>query len=228
MAKINHLGTLAATAGALVAVGLVVLMLVAAGGTAAGAAPKAAPKFQTITKTFTNTSAIAIPIQGKATPYPSEINVGGFNRGKIKDVNLSLKDFSHYNPEDVAVLLQGPKGQDAIVMSDVGGPGPDVYHITLVLDDEAASPLPDKAEVSSGTFKPTQGNVDSGKPRPSVFPGPAGFPPYAQALSVFDGTNPNGTWSLFVFDDSTSTGEQPNTQKFAGGWSIEIQAKVKK
>jgi len=192
---------------------------------------KAEAATSAVTKTFSNTSVITIPLEGKATPYPSEITVGSFKQGKIKDVNLSLKNFTHYHPADVAVLLKGPRGQDAIVMSDVGGPGNDVTNITLMLDDEAASPLPDNAEVTSGTFKPTQGTAsgDAGSnPRPSVFPAPAGFPPYAQALSVFDGTNPKGTWSLFVFDDSTSTGEQPNTQKFAGGWSIEIQAKVKK
>ena len=213
------------TAVLLVAGLLAAVLLVAVGSSAAGAAPK----FQTITKTFSNTQAITIPTEGqdlgKATPYPSEINVGGFNQGKIKDVNLTLKNYSHYNPDDVAVLLEGPRGQNAIVMSDVGGRDV-VNNITLVLDDEATSSLPDNAKIVDGTFKPTQGTtvgVKFDNPKPSVFPGPARFPPYAQALSIFDGTKPNGTWSLFVFDDSGDS-----RGKFAGGWSITIEAKVRR
>jgi len=49
----------------------------------------------------------------------------------------------------------------------------------------------------------------------------APFPPHGQALSVFDGTNPNGTWSLYVFDDS-APGADMDGGKFAGGWSIKI------
>ena len=34
---------------------------------------------------------------------------------------------------------------------------------------------------------------------------------------MFNGTNPNGTWSLFVYDDTFS-----DEGRLAGGWSIEI------
>jgi hypothetical protein len=169
----------------------------------------AASRFKTVTRTFSNDFPTTIPSgPGVATPYPSDINVSGFRQGKIIDVSLSLNNYSHDFPDDVAVLLEGPRGQDAIVMSDVGF-DLDVNNIALVLDDEATGKLPDETQITSGTFKPTQGTA------------PARFPPYGGALSFFDGTNPNGTWSLFAYDDTN-----PDRGVFAGGWSITIKARV--
>ena len=54
----------------------------------------------------------------------------------------------------------------------------------------------------------------------ATFPSPANtLPTDGSALSVFDGTDPNGTWNLFVVDDVARTRGQ-----FAGGWSLEITA----
>ena len=41
-------------------------------------------------------------------------------------------------------------------------------------------------------------------------------------LSTFDRTRPNGTWSLYVVDDEAN----PDGGQFAGGWTLEIKAKV--
>ncbi|MEW6059113.1 MAG: IPT/TIG domain-containing protein, partial [Actinomycetota bacterium] len=69
------------------------------------------------------------------------------------------------------------------------------------------SPIPSDA---LGAYKPTnQGGF--GGPAPA----PAG--PYGTALSVFDGTDPNGTWSLFVFDD-----ELGYSGSIASGWRLDI------
>jgi hypothetical protein len=149
-----------------------------------------------------------------ASPYPSKIDVSGLRRGHILDVNLKLRDYSHAHAMDVGVLLVGPRGQNAIVMSDVDEAG--VSDINLVLDDEAANPL--AAPLVSGTYQPT--NYDSGVP--DHFPSPAPTPSGNTAPSVFDGTNPNGTWKLFVVDKFLG-----RFGEFGDVWALTIKAKVR-
>lgn len=77
----------------------------------------------------------------------------------------------------------------------------------MTFDDDEATLVP--TPIVSGTFLPrTIGGGD-------VLPAPA--PPYGSTLSVFDGTNPNGTWSLFVFDDAVA-----DSGTIAGGWFLTI------
>ena len=152
--------------------------------------------------TFRNTDGItindSITPPTIATPYPSEIPVSGLS-GTVTDVNLKLGGFRHSEPDDVDVLLVGPSGANAIVMSDMGG-ADRVRKLHFVLDDEAASSLPDGSPLTGGTFQPTNhlevGGTDDSWPSPA--PSPSG----GSALSVFDGTDPNGTWKLYVVDDA--------------------------
>jgi subtilisin-like proprotein convertase family protein len=185
----------------------------------------AAGRYRTVTKTFSNPSANTIPAgvsttgEGPATPYPSTVAAGGMRRGKILDVNLTLKGLSHTYPDDVEVLLVGPGGQNATIMTHVGW-NLDVSNITLTLDDEAANFLYDGGPHVSGTFKPNNVTVD-GPGGPDTFPfTPSG----AVELSTFDGTNPNGTWSLYVDDDfPTEAGGE-----LASGWSLQIKVRVRR
>ncbi len=169
--------------------------------------------------TFSNSGAITIndgiSPPTIATPYPSTITVIGLE-GPITKVVAQFNSYSHAVPDDVDVLLVGPTGATAIVMSDVGGSSA-VAGINLTLDDGAASPLADAGPLASGTFQPT--NVGAGDSFPSPAPAPSG----GSALSVFNGTNPNGTWSLYVVDDSTG-----NAGSFAGGWALVIQGPAPK
>ena len=178
--------------------------------------------------TFSNTSEIRIrdarsdEVPQAANPYPSEITVSGFS-GRLRDVNLILKGFRHTFPEDVGVLLVGPEGQKVLLMSDVGS-GFDVAGVRVVLDDEATESLPDletDGPITSGTYKPTQGTNPDGEgyAAPADFPSPAPTSPYGTSLSVFDGTDPNGIWQLYVVDDTDR-----DRGKFKGGWSLRIKA----
>jgi subtilisin-like proprotein convertase family protein len=181
--------------------------------------------------TFTNSSPIQIadsifPDPGLANPYPSQINVQNLS-GNINDIDLKLSGYSHNFPDDVAVLLVGPQGQKALLMSDVGGDDfGRISDVNLTLDDEATKSLPDNGQIASGTqitsgtYKPTRGTITSvtgDSTVPANFPAPAPVGPYATNLSVFDNTDPNGTWSLYVIDDTAG-----DTGQFAGGWSLEI------
>jgi subtilisin-like proprotein convertase family protein len=189
-------------------------------------APTASPvgaktRSRTVVRTFRNSATVNLAISGSspvsAAPYPSPIVVGGLKRGKIRDVNVRLIGLTHQVAHEVDVLLVGPGGQTAILMTHVGG-FLRATDATLRLDDEATAALPSNAKVQSGHFRPT--NAATG---PVVFNAPAPAAGANASLSVFDGSNPNGTWRLFVQDriGPLSSGS------FAGGWELEITARVK-
>ena len=114
----------------------------------------------------------------------------------MTNVSVRLIGLTHTFPDDIDILLVGPGGQNAIIMSDVGG-STAVTGVTLTLDDFAATSLPDAGPLVTGTFKPSN-YVGSGT---EAWPAPAPVPSGGSALSVFTGTAPNGTWSLYVVDD---------------------------
>jgi uncharacterized repeat protein (TIGR01451 family) len=121
---------------------------------------------------------------------------------------------NHSFPDDIDMLLVSPAGQKILLMSDVGG-GTAIANRNITFDDSAGGFLPDSASFASGTFRPSDYNaaVDL------LFPVPAPAKPYSSALSVLNGTNPNGAWSLYVVDDSTL-----NNGSISNGWSLSITA----
>ncbi len=148
------------------------------------------------TTAFQSSQSFTIPgtgTSGIANPYPSIVNVAGLPT-RIRRANVRLTNISHTFPDDIDMLLVGPDGQNALIMSDVGS-GTDLVNVTLTLDDTAANPLPDAGPVVSGTFQPT--NIGTG----DTFQAPAPAPLGSSVLSVFNGTNPNGPWNLYVVDD---------------------------
>ncbi|HKQ38390.1 MAG TPA: MBG domain-containing protein, partial [Verrucomicrobiae bacterium] len=164
---------------------------------------------QAVALSFTNPAAISIPSVGVANPYPSAINVSGLGGG-VAQVIVRLNGFRHTWPNDVDVLLVGPTGQKVMLMSDVGG-GVPVTSVNLTLSDSATASLPRSTALLSGTFKAT--DFETG----DAFPTPVPAGSYATTLSAFNGSNPNGTWSLYAIDDGTG-----DSGSFASGWSLTI------
>jgi len=162
--------------------------------------------------TLANTAGMTIPSAGAATLYPSTITVpAGF--GSLTKVTATISGFNHEYSSDVDVLLVGPGGQKVILMSDAGW-GPYAVNLTFVFDDTGPA-LPQYDELLSGTYRPT--NYSSGDTWPS--PAPAG--PYGSALSVFNGTDPAGVWSLYVVDDRSG-----QVGSISGGWSLTLTMPV--
>lgn len=193
-------------------------------------------KDETITRRFASSEAIEIPDSsieeafGPADPYPMPLTVSGFTKARITDVNLTLRKFSHEFTRDVDVLLVAPGGRNAVVMGDVGGETPfdEVAELTITLDDEAAAKLSvaDNVALTSGSFRPVDnfGLVDE-PPAEGVilaFPAPAPTPSGKNALSTFDGIDPNGEWQLFILDDVAE-----DVGSLADGWELEITASAK-
>ncbi len=144
---------------------------------------------------FCNTTGITIPDGGPATPYPSAIVVTG-QPSYLCQATVALDGISHTRPDDLDVLLARLSGANAVVMSDAGG-ATGVTGVNLTLSDAAAASLPDEGPLVSGTFAPTDYGVGD------IFPPPAPASAGGSALSSFVGSNPNGTWNLWVNDQFT-------------------------
>jgi subtilisin-like proprotein convertase family protein len=154
---------------------------------------------------------------GAATPYPSTINVSGLT-GAITDVNVTLTDVNHLNPDDLDILLVSPSGKSILLMSDAGGTT-DLVGVNITLDDAAATQLPDSTVITSGSYRPA--NFGSGDNISDVLPfyANAGSAGPTTLASAFNGTDPNGAWKLYVIDDATAS-----TGNINGGWSLDITA----
>lgn len=161
------------------------------------------------TPVFAQTSAVTIKDNAAAAPYPSTLSVAGLS-GTISDIKVTLLGVGHQFPSDISVLLVGPAGQKVVLMSRAGGTV-SITNTRLTFDDAAANSLPQASLIADGSYKPTDYKTSD------TFPGPAPIAPYAHALSAFDGTNPNGTWSLYVQDDQAG-----GSGVIAGGWLLDI------
>ncbi len=164
------------------------------------------------TNTFANSATITIPANGNsgaASPYPSTISVAALS-GTLSKVTVTLTNINHAAPDDMDVLLVGPGGQSVVLMSDAGGASA-LANVTLTFDDAAPASLPDATAIASGVYKPT--NIGAG----DSFPSPASTNFLGAALSIFNGTDPNGTWSLYVVDDAN-----PNKGSIAQGWKLAL------
>ncbi len=201
------------------ATGTAALLLVFVVGTML--AVDAAPSFADGPTTFTNPTSIAIPGSGDgspsgspASPYPSGVAVSGLT-GNVANVTVTFANLSHTSASDIHALLVGPTGANIDLMADLGGGNSLVTasNATITFDDAAVSNLPGSGAIASGSYKPTNDT-----PGADSFPSPAPAPSSDTTLaSAFDGTNPNGTWQLYVSDDASG-----DTGTMAGGWSVTV------
>jgi hypothetical protein len=152
----------------------------------------------------------------EADPYPATLARSG-PASTISDLNITLDRLIHDDADDIDMLLVGPTGAETTLMSDAcGGGGANVLNeVSFTLDDEAGATLPDNGPCAAGSYKPTN-HTDS--PADS-YPAPAPAAGGAASLTAFDGTNPNGTWSLYIVDDRFTEGNSGELL----GWSLNIQ-----
>lgn len=162
---------------------------------------------------FANPAAITIADNTRANPYPSQLQVSGIT-STVTRVVVTLAEVSHNFPGDLDILLVNPQGRKVLLMSDAGGSGRlDLTRLTF--DDRASNSIPvtPTGPLEGGTYKPS--NYNGGDA--DAFPAPAPAAPYASVLAEFNGSDPNGTWSLYVIDDGS-----PDAGVIAGGWLLSI------
>jgi VCBS repeat-containing protein len=198
---------LAAMLGAIVALGL-------------AAAPASAETFSNTDGPITISSTQSAFCENVvATPYPSVISVPDIG-SSVTDVNVTLSGLSHGWPDDIDLLLVSPTGQSVILMADSGGASQfRVSGINVTFDDAASETVPDNtALVSGSSYRPGRGTPtgfnDCDVPASFPLDAPAG--PYGTSLSVFNGTNPEGDWQLYVIDDTRLESGSIT------GWSLDI------
>jgi uncharacterized delta-60 repeat protein len=152
-------------------------------------------------------ATLFLPSSGPAGPYPSTITVSNV-AGVLNKVTVRLNGLTHTYPADLDVLLVSPTGQKVLLMSDAGGSF-SVNNINLTFDDNAAANAPDATALTTGSYKPTDyAPADS-------FPAPAPAGPYDNSLGVLRGFSPNGTWSLYIVDDT-----EQNYGNIVNGWTL--------
>lgn len=161
-----------------------------------------------VTRT-SNPALIVIQDNGPASVYPSQISVSGVP-GVISRITVTVSNVFHTFPGDVGMMLVGPNGTNLVLMANAGG-DPDLNGVTLTFDDAAVNRIPSAGPVPSGTYRPTSLS-------PGTWPAPAPAASAFSELGIFQGTSPNGTWRLFVYDDSAV-----DTGRISDGWSLFLQ-----
>jgi uncharacterized repeat protein (TIGR01451 family) len=156
---------------------------------------------------FANSAPIAISDFSPASPYPSTIDVSCVS-GPLTDVAVTLNNFTHTYAADMDILLVSPSGQAVMLMSDAGGANR-LDHASIGFSDAGPKFLPEGSAMSSGVYRPTDYSPDDNMPVPA----PLG--PYGTSLAALNGTDPNGTWSLYVVDDALA-----DIGSISGGWSL--------
>ncbi|HWJ81891.1 MAG TPA: hypothetical protein VNS55_06630 [Nocardioides sp.] len=156
-----------------------------------------------------NAAPITINDNSTATPYPSTINVAAPADSAITDVDVTLTGVSHSFAADLDVLLVAPDGTtNAVLLADAAA-GNDFVNTDVTFDDQAASGVPSVTPIPSGSYRPTApGTANDPPPAPS---------PGGASLGTFNLMDPNGVWSLYVYDDLAG-----DTGVIAGGWSLSI------
>ena len=188
------------------------------------------PKFETHARSdiplavFSNTAPITINTAPTltaptvASAYPSNINVSGMT-GTTTRVAVTLRGLTHQNLSNLDFLLVSPTGAKFVFLSDLQNASNSVNDGVYTFADDAPSFPAIGTFFPPGFYKPVnlEGTINDN------FPVPAPAPPYsspssgATFASVFNGADPNGTWSLYAVDDTLGYAGSINS-----GWDLTI------
>ena len=133
------------------------------------------------------TNFVPSPASGPAGPYPSSNLVSGIS-SYVAGVAVTVSNLQHSFPHDINLLLVGPGGQSAVLMSAAANYSSAYIPVTITFDQNAATPVPATGSLVTGRYQP----AEYGSP---VFTNvPNLSPPYNTSLSVFTGYS--GQWMV--------------------------------
>jgi hypothetical protein len=177
---------------------------------------------------------------GRAATFPSEITVAdvpnaiGRTGERVSNVTVTLSNVTHGYSQDIAAVLESPKGAKILLMRKTGGTvsgsNAGVSGVTLTFDAKASGSLPAAAQITSGSFKPTA--FGTNPTTTDLIEGQAPTNPYSTDLTSLrapavgvaatqaqvDAINPNGKWKLYIVDSTAG-----DSGVVAGGWSLNIE-----
>ena len=162
---------------------------------------------QVITPTSTSVlfgPGVTVPGNGSATLYPTTISFTASSTFIITQVIAGLYNLTAPSPANLEVLLVSPAGQNTLLMNDNGNTDL-VSSITLIFSDSASQTLTCTSQIitsdpnNPATFYTPSGTTCSAT---TNFVPPAPAPTYGQTLSVMNGFDARGTWSLYIVDGS--------------------------
>jgi len=151
-----------------------------------------------------------IPTEGTMAAYPYPYPISGVP-SNITDLDVKIKYISHNQMRDLDILLVGPGGQSIVLLSDGCGAVTTtdvIWTISDTINNAMNTPVPaqdfylNQARCSTGSYRPTNYNTSP----TDLWPAPAPSAPYSSSLSIFNGTNPNGIWNMYVIDDTAGVG----------------------
>jgi hypothetical protein len=171
---------------------MLVVVALAAGAMAVAPGARAAPGI------YLDTTDIVLPTAGPADRYPAEFAVDGMPKG-VATVRLGIHSFDHPSPADVDILVTSPSGRAVLLMSDVEAAAPD-SPASLTFSSTAAGEIPSTGPLVTGEYLPTNLGPSDSFP----FPAPSRTT-WSTSLDTLRGTDPNGTWRLYVVDDDGSS-----------------------
>jgi subtilisin-like proprotein convertase family protein len=152
------------------------------------------------------------PDQGPASLFPSTIDMDGVP-GRVMSARVTLTDLDHTWASDLNIALQSPDGRMVALMAGCRGDNTSSDDVsgTLTFADDGAV-LSDDVEdqvLGTGTYAPSQCS-------PPVFGDGGPECPCGPGLASLAGADPNGTWSLYIYDDEDEDGGA------LAGWSLEL------
>ncbi len=148
---------------------------------------------------------------GPAQRYPATIRV--FDQPtNLASVTVTLWDLSHQRSADLAVLLVSPSGTNIMLMSRVGATN-GVANANLIFKRWWPQP-PIPGPIASGQTSIYSPSNYGGVTQMTNAPGG----PYSTDFGDLVGSNPNGIWQLYIYDDS-----QGALGQLVGSWYLEFE-----
>ncbi len=152
------------------------------------------------------------------------IDVSGLTYGQlITGVSMTMIGLQHTWLLDFDIMLMAPGGQNLMVMSDVMGSLNSAYS-DVTFSDAGLDILPSNSgfglDLESGTYRPFAPNTTETLATFGLPDGPVSHATGDGVVSfatAFNGTNPNGQWTLYLEDNFFSDSGS------MAAWSLTIQ-----